>query len=114
MGELWDRFIPAVDWSGFEEIKATGWHRKPHIHQVPFYYVEYGLALLGAVQIFGNARKDQAGAVASYRKALSLGGTVSLPELFAAADARFAFDSAILKSAVDMIETVIGELEEKI
>ena len=112
--ELWDRFIPAVDWSGFEEIKATGWHRKPHIHQVPFYYVEYGLALLGAVQIFGNARKDQAGAVAAYRKALSLGGTVTLPELFAAAEARFAFDTAILEKAADLIEAVIGELEEKL
>jgi len=76
--------------------------------------VEYGLALLGAVQIFGNARKDQAGAVAAYRKALSLGGTVTLPELFAAAEARFAFDTAILEKAADLIEAVIGELEEKL
>jgi oligoendopeptidase F len=113
-GKLWDRFIPAVDWSGYEEIKSTGWHRKQHIHQVPFYYVEYGLAQLGAVQIFGNALKNQAGAVAAYRKALSLGGTVTLPELFAAAGARFAFDSAILKTAVDLMEAVVGELEKKI
>ena len=113
-GELWDRFLPGVDWSGLEEIKVTGWHRKLHIHTVPFYYVEYGLAQLGAVQIFGNALKDQAGAVAAYRKALSLGGTVTLPQLFKAAGARFAFDSAILKTAVDLLETVMGELEEKI
>ena len=113
-GELWDRFIPAVDWSGFEEIKATGWHRKQHIHQVPFYYVEYGLAQLGAVQIFGNALRNQSKAVADYRKALALGGTVTLPELFAAAGARFAFDSATLKTAVGLMEAVIGELEEKI
>ena len=90
-GELWDRFLPGVDWSGLEEIKQTGWHRKLHIHQVPFYYVEYGLAQLGAVQIFGNALKDQAGAVAAYRKALALGGTVTLPQLFATAGAKFAF-----------------------
>ena len=107
-GGLWDRYLPGVDWSGLEEIKMTGWHRKPHIHQVPFYYVEYGLAQLGAVQIFGNALKDQAGAVAAYRKALSLGGTVTLPQLFKAAGARFAFDSAILKTAVDLLETVMG------
>ncbi len=113
-GELWDRFLPGVDWSGLEEVKVTGWHRKLHIHTVPFYYVEYGLAQLGAVQIFGNALKDQAGAVAAYRKALSLGGTVTLPQLFAAAGARFAFDSATLKTAVDLMEKVIGELEEKI
>ena len=110
---MWDRFIPGVDYSGLEQVKATGWHRKLHIHQLPFYYVEYGLAQLGAVQIFGNALKDQAGAVAAYRKALALGGTVTLPQLFAAAGARFAFDDAILKVAVDLMEKVIGELETK-
>jgi oligoendopeptidase F len=112
-GELWDRFLPGVDWSGFEEVKMTGWHRKLHIHTSPFYYVEYGLAQLGAVQIFGNALKDQAGAVAAYRKALALGGTVTLPELFAAAGAKFGFDSTILETAVDLMEKVIRELEEK-
>ena len=112
-GELWDRFLPGVDWSGLEEVKDTGWHRKLHIHQAPFYYVEYGLAQLGAVQIFGNALKDQAGAVAAYRRALALGGTVTLPELFTAAGARFAFDPAILQVAVNLMEKVIGDLEEK-
>lgn len=109
--ELWDRFIPAVDWSGLEEVKATGWHRKLHIHQIPFYYVEYGMAQLGAVQIFGNALSDKRGAVTAYRRALSLGGTVSLPELFAAANTRFAFDAATLQQAVDLMEAVIKELE---
>jgi oligoendopeptidase F len=111
--ELWDRFLPGVDWSGLEEIKETGWHRKLHIHTVPFYYVEYGLAQLGAVQIFGNARKDQPGAVAAYRKALSLGGTVTLPQLFAAAGAKFALDADILTTAVGLLESVIAELEEE-
>ena len=101
-----------MDWKGLEEVKATGWHRKLHIHQIPFYYVEYGLAQLGAVQIFGNALKDQTGAVAAYRRALALGGTVTLPQLFATAGARFAFDSSILKTAVSLMEKVIGELEE--
>jgi oligoendopeptidase F len=113
-GELWDRYLPGVDWSGLEEVKMTGWHRKLHIHTVPFYYVEYGLAQLGAVQIFGNALKDQAGALAAYRKALSLGGTVGLPQLFAAAGARFAFDPGTLKNAVDLMEKVITDLEGKI
>jgi len=111
--ELWDRFIPGVDYSGLEEVKATGWHRKLHIHQVPFYYVEYGLAQLGAVQIFGNARRDQAEAVTAYRRALSLGGMATLPELFQAAEASFAFDVPTVKAAVDLMETVVQELEEK-
>ena len=113
-GELWDRFIPGVDYSGLEEVKVTGWHRKLHIHQVPFYYVEYGLAQLGAVQIFGNARTDQAQAVAAYRKALSLGSMVTLPELFAAAKAKFAFDAPTVKKAVDLMEGVVKELESKL
>lgn len=113
-GELWDRFIPGVDYSGLEEVKNTGWHRKLHIHQIPFYYVEYGLAQLGAVQIFGNARRDQKQAVADYRKALALGGTVPLPELFQTAGAKFAFDAATLKKAVDLMEAVVAGLEEKI
>ncbi len=113
-GELWDRFIPGVDFSGLDAVKNTGWQRKLHIHQIPFYYVEYGLAQLGAVQIFGNARRDPAGAVSAYRKALSLGGRVTLPELFAAANARFAFDAETLKVAVDLMEDTINGLAKKI
>jgi len=109
--ELWDRFMPGVDWSGFEQEKATGWQRKPHIHSDPFYYVEYGLALLGAVQVFRNALQDQAAAVASYRKALSLGYTASLPQLFAAAGVRFAFDAATLRQAVGLMLETIERLE---
>ena len=112
--DLWDRFIPGVDWSGLEDVKATGWHRKLHIHQVPFYYVEYGLAQLGAVQIFGNAIKNQKAAVANYRKALSLGGMVTLPELFSAAGAKFGFDSVTVRQAVELMEGVVQELEKMV
>ncbi|MBI5570028.1 MAG: M3 family oligoendopeptidase [Desulfomonile tiedjei] len=104
------RFMPAVDWTGLEEEFKTGWHRKLHIHTVPFYYVEYGLAQLGAAQVWGNALKDQAAAVAAYRKALALGGTVPLPALFEAAGARFSFDTATLASAVSLMETTIDTL----
>jgi oligoendopeptidase F len=109
----WNRFMVGVDWSGLEQEMTTGWHRKLHIHEVPFYYVEYGLAQLGAVQVWANALRDQAGAVANYRRALALGGTVSLPQLYAAAGARFAFDTATLRDAVDLMERVMGELEVK-
>jgi oligoendopeptidase F len=109
----WQRFMGGVDWSGFEPELMTGWHRKLHIHEIPFYYVEYGMAQLGAVQVWANARRDQAGAVAQYRRALALGGTVGLPQLFAAAGAKFAFDTATLREAVSLMEQVIGELEAK-
>lgn len=107
---LWGRFMPGVDWSGLDDVRVTGWHRKQHIHRAPFYYVEYGLAQLGAVQVWRNSLRDQAGAVAAYRGALALGGTRTLPELFAAAGARFAFDTATMQEAVDLIEEQIAAL----
>jgi oligoendopeptidase F len=102
--ELWRRFMPGVDWSGLEQEAMTGWHRKLHIHRYPFYYVEYGLAQLGSVQVWRNALQDQAGAVNSYRQALALGGTVPLPELYAVAGAKFAFDHETLGMAVRLCE----------
>jgi oligoendopeptidase F len=106
--------MKGIDYSGFEKYKKIYWHRQGHIHTSPFYYVEYGLAQLGAVQVFGNARRDQKKALADYRKALALGSTVSLPELFAVAGARFAFDTDTLKKAVDLMEEVIEEMETKL
>ncbi|MFH0825304.1 MAG: M3 family oligoendopeptidase [Pseudomonadota bacterium] len=105
--KTWNRFIPWIDWSGLEEDLRTGWQRKLHIHTVPFYYVEYGLALLGAVQVWGNAMKDRAGALAMYRQGLSLGGTKPVPDLFAAAGAKFAFDAETLGTAVSLMEGAI-------
>jgi oligoendopeptidase F len=100
-----------VDWSGLEQQAMTGWQRKLHIFQYPFYYVEYGMAQLGAVQVWRNALHDQAQAVRQYRHALSLGGTVPLPQLYAAAGAAFKFDVAMLQDVVTLIETKLGEME---
>jgi oligoendopeptidase F len=105
------RFMPGVDWSDLEESDMTGWQRKLHIHQRPFYYIEYGLAQVGAAQVWANALRDQAGATAAYRHALALGGTVSLPDLYRAAGAEFAFDAGTLGAAVRLLESVIGELD---
>ncbi len=109
--ELWQRFMPGVDWSGLDDLLVTGWQRKQHIFEVPFYYVEYGLASLGAFQVWRNALKDQRTAVAAYRRALALGGTVTIPELYAAAGVRFAMDTEILDEVVHLAEEKIGELE---
>ena len=113
-GELWDRFIPGIDYSGFDNYKKAYWHRQGHIHTTPFYYVEYGLAQLGAVQVFGNARRNQEKAIADYRRALSLGSTAPLPELFSTAGARFAFDTDTLKRVIDLLEEVIEEQETRL
>jgi oligoendopeptidase F len=107
---IWNRFMPWIDWSGLEQELMTGWQRKLHIHTVPFYYVEYGLAQLGAVQIWENSLSDLSGAVSDYLCALSLGGTVPLPDLYRAAGAKFAFDAQVLGQAVSLMERTIDEL----
>jgi len=108
---LWSRFMPAVDWSGLAAELETGWQRKLHIYHAPFYYIEYGIAQLGAVQVWRGALSDRSRAIEHYRQALALGGTVTLPELYAAAGARFALGEATLGEAVELIERTIGELE---
>ncbi len=109
---LWDRFMPGVDWSGYGDARESGWHRKLHIFHVPFYYVEYGMAQVGALQVWRNALSNQQQAVADYRSALALGGTEPLPELFATAGAEFRFDEAMLTDLVTLIEATIADLDE--
>ena len=109
---LWQRFIPDVAWDGFADTRMTGWHRKPHIFGSPFYYIEYGMAQVGALQVWRNSLTDQAGALAAYRHALSLGGARTLPELFTAVGAEFRFDTAMLTDLVGLIEETIAELEK--
>jgi len=108
---LWDRFMLGVDWSGLENIKETGWHQKLHIHVIPFYYIEYGIAQLGAAQIWANSLKDHKKALADYRSCLALGATRSLPELFKQAGAKFTFEAGVLKESVNLIEKTISDLE---
>jgi oligoendopeptidase F len=108
--ELWDRFMPGIDYDGLQAEKETGWHRKPHIFTVPFYYVEYGLAELGAMQIWRNALRNQAKAVADYRAALSLGGTRGLSDLFRAAGGRFAFDRRTVGELMALVEDQLEKL----
>lgn len=106
--------MAGIDFSGLEPDKANGWHRKRHIHRTPFYYVEYGLAQLGAVLVWRNALQDHAGALAAYRRALALGGTAPLPELYTTAGAHFAFDAATLREAIDLIEDTLDAMQQEL
>lgn len=108
---LWDRCMPGIDYSGFEDYKRFRWRERMHIFNLPFYFIEYGLAQLGAVQVWANSLNDQKTALKQYREALRLGATVSLPQLFQAAGAKFAFDADTLRDAVNLIETTVAELE---
>lgn len=110
--ELWDRYMAGVDYTDLEAEKETGWHRKIHIFTVPFYYVEYGLAQLGALQVWRNALRDQSQAVADYRSALALGNTRPLPELFRAAGATFAFDRQTIGELMTLVREQLQRLQE--
>jgi len=91
------RFGPTVDYSGFEEVERTAWQRQLHLFGVPFYYIEYGIAQLGALQLWLLSRRDAAKALAGYKRALALGGSKPLPKLFEAAGLRFDFGPAIMR-----------------
>jgi oligoendopeptidase F len=109
--DLHRRYMPDYDWSGIEDTLKLYWRLQGHIWGAPFYYVEYGLAQVGAVQVWSHAIQDQAGAVAAYRRALALGTTVTLPELFQAAGARLAFDADMLRGLARLMEDTINRLD---
>jgi oligoendopeptidase F len=93
---LMDRFGNRLDWTGHDDARAARWQAQLHLFHLPFYYIEYGIAQLGALQLWMKAKQDPHGALAGYRAALALGGTRPLPELFAAAGIAFDFSPKTL------------------
>ena len=106
--EIFRRFGAGVDYSGYEEEEAALWHRQLHLYLVPFYYIEYAIAEIGALQVWQRARRDPADAVRRYRAALALGGREPLPALFAAAGAAFDFSEGTLRP---LMADLAAELE---
>lgn len=88
---LLDRFGGSASWEGYEIGRESSWQRQLHLFHVPFYYVEYGIAQLGALQLWMKAKQDPRAALSNYRAALKLGGTKALPELFSTAGLKFDF-----------------------
>jgi oligoendopeptidase F len=101
----------AVDWSGLDAERIARWYQQPHFFAYPFYYIEYGIAQLGALQVWRNSLRDHSEAVRKYREALALGATKPLPELFAAAGARLIFDPQGMHELVEVAEEQIEKLE---
>jgi oligoendopeptidase F len=107
--DLAQRFGGEVSWKGYETAQENLWHRQLHIFLHPFYYVEYGIAQLGALQVWANSKADRSGALRQYKRGLALGGSRPLPELFAAAGCRFDFSSGTIGP---LMELVRGELSK--
>ncbi len=108
--QLMDRFGGETDWSSLEELRAFSWHRQLHIFIHPFYYVEYGIAQLGALQVWANSKRDKVKALNDYKSALTLGGSRPLPELFAAAGCKFQFDAATIKPLIELAGSELNKL----
>lgn len=106
---LSERFAPHLDYSGIEHVNRVSWHQKLHFFEVPFYYVEYGIAQLGALQVWLNSKQDFQQAVAFYRDALALGGSRPLPELFEAANIKFDFSEKTLRPLIEAAMEEIGK-----
>jgi oligoendopeptidase F len=107
---LMDRFGGDVDWSGLENVRANLWHRQLHIFLHPFYYIEYGIAELGALQVWANSKRDKVRALNDYKKSLALGGSRPLPELFSAAGCQFEFSEKTIQPLAVMLREELAKL----
>ena len=99
-----------IDYSGLEKYVENGWQKQLHLYEVPFYYIEYGIAQLGAIGLWMQYKKDPEKALDNYVKALSLGGTKTLPELYKAAGLKFDFSSENIKTLMEFVNEEIEKL----
>jgi oligoendopeptidase F len=106
---LMKRFGNNVSWEGLGDELDAQWQRQLHLFGMPFYYIEYGIAELGAIQMWLNARRDEKRALENYRKGLALGGSRPLPELFGAAGLRLDFGGSVM---AELAREVDGELSK--
>ena len=99
-----------IDYSGLEHFRPYEWQRQLHLFEVPFYYIEYGIAQLGAIGLWMQFKKDQQQALTNYINALSLGGTKPLPQLYEAAGLKFDFSPSHIKTLMDFVKTEMDQL----
>ena len=98
-----------TDWSGFEEYRTNFWQKQLHLFEVPFYYIEYGIAQLGAIAMWRQYRLNKEQALGNYMAALSLGYTKTLKELYATAGIKFDFSAAYVKELADFVTPVLAD-----
>ncbi|MDP6870896.1 MAG: M3 family oligoendopeptidase [Candidatus Thalassarchaeaceae archaeon] len=105
-----ERFGSQMDWSGSENFRDVSWQVQGHLYGAPFYYIEYGIAQLGSLQLWQTHRRDRDKALEDYANAMTLGNTKSLPELFSAADLNLGFSESHLSPLIDEIGMAMQEL----
>ena len=112
--EVWlsirDKFGSDMDWTGHTDFRELSWQQQGHLFGVPFYYIEYGIAQLGSLQLWKTQMSDPQKALDDYSSAMSLGNTRTLPDLFSAADLKLGFDEGHFMSLMGTVETALSEL----
>ena len=99
-----------IDFSGLDDVRGRGWQGQLHIFEVPFYYIEYGMAQLGAIAVWRNYKKDPSKALKEYEAALRLGYTKSIPEIYKTAGIEFNFSSAYVKELAEFVKSELDKL----
>jgi oligoendopeptidase F len=100
----------AIDYTGLDAFRAIGWQRQLHLFEVPFYYIEYGIAQLGAIGLWMQYKQNPQQALQHYMNALSLGGTKTLPELYKAAGLEFNLTPDYIKKLMEFVKSEMDEL----
>ena len=104
--EISDEFTsPVLNYDGLDEYRSYGWQRQLHLYEVPFYYIEYGIAQLGAIGMWQQFKKDKEAALNNYIQALSLGATTTLPNLFKAAGLEFNFSPEYISKLMQFVKS---------
>ena len=99
-----------TDWTDYEDMQAASWQRQLHLFEVPFYYIEYAIAQLGALGVWKNSLEDFRAAVDNYKLALSLGYSETIPEIYRKAGIRFDFTETYLKELADFVRGELNKL----
>jgi oligoendopeptidase F len=99
-----------TDWTGFEEYRKNFWQKQLHLYEVPFYYIEYGIAQLGAIAMWRQYRGNKQQALENYKKALALGYTKTLKELYATAGIKFDFSPAYITELGSFVKGALNEM----
>ncbi len=107
---LGDRFGSILDWTGFDDWRKVGWQRQLHLFSYPFYYIEYGIAQLGALQLWLQYQKNPQTALDNYAKSMRLGGSRPLPELFEAGEMSFDLGNSTVQGLIDAVRAELDEL----
>ena len=99
-----------VNYEGFEIFRRHNWHSQMHIFEVPFYYIEYGIAQLGAIAIWRNYKNNPTKALEQYEQALKLGYTKSIPEIYQTAGITFNFSVEYIQQLMQFLQTELDNL----